>query len=329
MCPKLILLSMSMNLRGDSDDDDDQQSDDEGNESDNNKDANLNKTDDEEEDEFVHTHNDYVPTDDENIDDEEYDRINKEMYSDMNVELKEIENADEEKGDEETSDAKKVDAENENINQEVSGDQVNDHALETVIVGLATQKTEVPLQSSSISSDYATKFLNFDNIPSTDTKIISMLDIKVQHEDLCSQTSPLLTVPVLVILKSLTAPATTIPPPILPFIPLPQQSTPIPTPTTTEVTISTTFDLDSLTLTDIHKRLFDLENEVKIIRNVDHSSAIRAAIKSKVPTVVKEYIGTSLDDTLHKVIQRHTAELIKGHSILVDVIKVPQQQQKP
>nr|GEV96135.1 zf-CCHC domain-containing protein/DUF4219 domain-containing protein/UBN2 domain-containing protein [Tanacetum cinerariifolium] len=42
------------------------------------------------------------------------------------------------------------------------------------------------------------------------------------------------------------------------------------------------------------------ENEVQTRRNVDHSSAIRAAIKSEVPTVVKEYIGTSLDDALHK-----------------------------
>ncbi|GJY29995.1 hypothetical protein Tco_0405762 [Tanacetum coccineum] len=54
---------------GDSDDDDDQQGDDERTESDNDKAADLNKTDNEEEDEFVHTPDDYVPTDDENIDD--------------------------------------------------------------------------------------------------------------------------------------------------------------------------------------------------------------------------------------------------------------------
>ncbi|GJT37808.1 hypothetical protein Tco_0937673 [Tanacetum coccineum] len=48
----------------------------------------LNKTDDEEKYEFVHTPDDYVPTDDENTDAEEYDCINKEMYSDVNVELK-------------------------------------------------------------------------------------------------------------------------------------------------------------------------------------------------------------------------------------------------
>nr|GEV01399.1 hypothetical protein [Tanacetum cinerariifolium] len=60
----------------------------------------LNMTDDEEEtqeDEFVHIHDDYVPTDYEthDVDDEEYDHINEEMYDDVNVELKGVELADE------------------------------------------------------------------------------------------------------------------------------------------------------------------------------------------------------------------------------------------
>nr|GEV38033.1 retrovirus-related Pol polyprotein from transposon TNT 1-94 [Tanacetum cinerariifolium] len=42
------------------------------------------------------------------------------------------------------------------------------------------------------------------------------------------------------------------------------------------------------------------ENKVKTLRNVGHSSAIHAAIKSGVLTVVKEYLGTSLDDALCK-----------------------------
>ncbi|GKB84187.1 hypothetical protein Tco_0956459 [Tanacetum coccineum] len=160
----------------------------------------------------------------------------------------------------------------EEVNQEVVGDQVNDDAQTIVTAASATQKTEV--------------------IP-----------------------------------KSSTALATTIPLPILPFILIPQLSTPIPTPTTIEATISTTSAPDSTTLTQtrtilkihsefidvgndpktrgviltaIHQRIFDLENEVKTLRNVDHSLAIRATIKFEVPTVVKEYLGTSIDDTLHK-----------------------------
>ncbi|GKB11976.1 hypothetical protein Tco_0845899, partial [Tanacetum coccineum] len=103
---------------GDSDDgdgDDDQQSDDESTESDDDKSVDLNKTNNEEEDKFVHTPDDYVPTDDENVDDEEYERINKEMYDDVNVELKDAEPSNEEKGDEEMTHAENVNAEHEEV----------------------------------------------------------------------------------------------------------------------------------------------------------------------------------------------------------------------
>ncbi|GJT94716.1 hypothetical protein Tco_1090234 [Tanacetum coccineum] len=246
----------------DDDDDDDQQSNDERTEFDDDKSVDLNKTANEEEDEFVHTPDDYVPTDDENIDDEEFERINKEMYSDVNVELKDSERKSKGKDDEEMTDVGQVDAENENVSQEVAGDQDKNDAQKTVTASIATQKTKVPLQSSSISSDYATKFLSFDNIPS-------------------------------------------------------------------EATTSTITATDFSTLTAIHQRLSDVENEVKTLKNVDHGLAIRAAVKSEVPTVVKEYLGTSLDDALYKALQRHSAELVKEHFVLADVTDVLQQQQKP
>ncbi|GKE39512.1 hypothetical protein Tco_1462917 [Tanacetum coccineum] len=158
------------------------------------------------------------------------------MYSDVNVELKDTELEGEGNYDKKMTDDVHVDAEQDNVNQEDASDQVKDIHQAIVTVAPATQKTEVLLQISSMSSNYATKFLNFDNIPLAETKIISMIDIKVQHEDPSSQTSPHLTVLVT-----------------------------------------------------------SRQSEMS-----DHSLAIRAAIKSKVPTVVKEYLGTSLDDTLHK-----------------------------
>ncbi|GJU25944.1 hypothetical protein Tco_1164565 [Tanacetum coccineum] len=137
---------------GDSGDDDDSNDDDIDDNSDDDK------SDDEEEekqdDEFVHTPDDYVPTNDETndeskvFDEEEYE----ELYGDFNISLKYVEHADKEKG---------------------------------------------PIPSSSISSDYAAKYLNFDNIPPVDTEVVSMLDINVQHE--VPHTSPLLTIPVSVI----------------------------------------------------------------------------------------------------------------------------------
>ncbi|GJZ69935.1 hypothetical protein Tco_0633485 [Tanacetum coccineum] len=94
-----------------------------------------------------------------------------------------------------------------------------------------------------------------------------MMDLKVQHEDPSIQTSPLLTIPIFVIPKSSTAPATIITSLLSSLFLNLQQSTPISTPTTTEATTSTNIVPDSETLSAIHQRLSDVENEVKTLRN--------------------------------------------------------------
>nr|GEY90235.1 hypothetical protein [Tanacetum cinerariifolium] len=162
------------------------------------KTADINKTDDEEDDDFVYTLKDYVPTDV-----EEFNRINKEMYNDVNVKLKDLERKGEEKDDEEMTDPSHVDAEHENVILDFAGGHNKDDAQEIVTAGLAIQKIEVPLQT------------------------------------------------------------------------------------------------------------------------------IHAAVKYEVLIIVKEYIGTSLDDALHKALLRHTTKLIKEHSVPLDVIDVLQQQPKP
>ncbi|GKF62838.1 hypothetical protein Tco_0182892, partial [Tanacetum coccineum] len=131
------------NSDDDDDDDDDQQSNDGQNDSDN-----LRTSDDEKETQevdFVHTPDDYVPIDEENVDDEEYDRINKEMYDDVNVDMRDTEPADEGKDDEEITHVDHVDVRHENVNQEITGDQVKYVAQTIVIAAPATQKTEVSL----------------------------------------------------------------------------------------------------------------------------------------------------------------------------------------
>ncbi|GKC35058.1 hypothetical protein Tco_1047442 [Tanacetum coccineum] len=256
-------------------------------------------SDDEEEtqeDEFVHTPEKYVPTDDEtnDVDDEEYRKINEEMYDDVNVELKDVELANEGKS-----------------------NQVQNEAQVTTIAAPA----QVACSSRSISSNYGSIFLNLDNISSVETGIISMLDVRVQHENLNIHSSSLLTVPVFVIpeptiLSSIpktltTSTATTTSPPIHPFIPHPQQLIPIPTPITIEATTSNPAVQESETLSTIHLRVSDLEKEVKELKNVDHSYVLLVIIKSEVLTAVKEYLGTSLDDALHKKPQKSTEDIRK------------------
>ncbi|GJZ80544.1 hypothetical protein Tco_0645538 [Tanacetum coccineum] len=224
------------------------------------------------------------------------------MYDDVSPELK-----DAKLGDEEMTDAEKVNAELEEVNQEDASAQVQDEAQ-------ATAPAQVASSSRSISSNYGSIFLNLDNISSVERKIISMLDVQVQHENPSIHSSSLLIIPVSVIPESTilssirktvtAAPATTIPPPISPpippFIPHTQHSTSIPTQTTIEATTSTPAFQESETLSVVHLRVSDLEKEVKELKKVDHSSALLATIKYEVLTAVKEYLGTSLDDALYK-----------------------------
>ncbi|GJW19307.1 hypothetical protein Tco_0026743 [Tanacetum coccineum] len=254
-------------------------------------DSNDDDSDDDEEekqdDEFVRTPEHYVPIEDETNDEsddvteEEYERINEELYGDVNVSLKDVEPTDKEEGDVEMTVAGQV-----NVNQEDAGNQVKDDAQ-------ATQKTKGPIPSSSISSDYAAKYLNFDNISSVDTEVVSLLDINVQHK--VSRTSPLLTIPVSVIPEH-----TIINPPKI-------------------VTTASSTTISSILITD-------LEKDVKELKTVDHSATLLSTIKSKVLNAVKEYLGTSLDDALYKVLQKHSVDITKEHSVPVEIVKRLRQQ---
>ncbi|GKC39164.1 hypothetical protein Tco_1051548, partial [Tanacetum coccineum] len=173
-----------------------------------------------------------------------------------------------------------------------AGNQVKDDAQ-------ATQKTDASIPTSSISSNYAAKFLNFDNIPPTDTEFISMIDINVQHE--VPRTSSLLTIPVFVIPEQdvinqsetvTTTPTLTISLLFSSLYPTHQQIAPIPTPTTTEATTSTTVVPDSETLAALQLRVTDLEKDVKELNDVDNSIKVISTIQSEVPKVVKEYLGS-------------------------------------
>ncbi|GJR33479.1 hypothetical protein Tco_1209163 [Tanacetum coccineum] len=240
------------------DDDDHEQVDDERTESD----------DEEEEkhdDEFIHTSDDY-------------------LYGDVNISLKDALPVDKEKGDVEITVASQV-----NVNQEGAGNQVKNDAQ-------VRHKTKGPIPSSSISSDYAAKYLNFDNIPPVDTEVVSMLDINVQHE--VPRTLPLLTIPVSVIPEHTvvnlpeivtTTSSTTISSLLSSLFPHLQQLTPIPTPMTTEATTSTTAVFESKTLANFHQRITNLEKDVKELKTVDHSATLLSTIKSEVPNAVKEY----------------------------------------
>ncbi|GJY83253.1 hypothetical protein Tco_0496629, partial [Tanacetum coccineum] len=58
-------------------------------------------------------------------------------------------------------------------------------------------------------------------------------------------------------------------------------------------------------------QFIELEKAVKELKQADHSTTILALIRSQVPSVVKEYLGSSLPDAFQKVLWSHTKEFKK------------------
>ncbi|GJW39220.1 integrase, catalytic region, zinc finger, CCHC-type containing protein [Tanacetum coccineum] len=90
------------------------------------------------------------------------------------------------------------------------------------------------------------------------------------------------------VLKDSSEAETTLPPPpVTSTISNLQQTTPIPTPPIT----------------------------TKVTSITDHSAVALASIQSQVSIVVDKYLGMKLDDSLHKVLERHTTDLIQKYSV--------------
>ncbi|GJY90587.1 hypothetical protein Tco_0505783 [Tanacetum coccineum] len=109
----------------------------------------------------------------------------------------------------EGNDAEMSEAQQGNENLETTHEQVVEDAH--VTISNVPKKTEVPVTSFSRSSDLASKFLNFSDIPQTDAEIVSPLDVHVHHELPRTQAPTLLTIPVSVIPESSPATPTPLP----------------------------------------------------------------------------------------------------------------------
>ncbi|GKB27504.1 hypothetical protein Tco_0866905, partial [Tanacetum coccineum] len=108
------------------------------------------------------------------------------------------------------------------------------------------------------------------------------------------QQEPFHAVKVSVILETIQQPLSTPPAPLL-------QATEIPS---TQVP-------NSEVVNSVIQRFTKLEQAVKELKQADHSTAILASIRSQVPLVVEDYLGSSLLDALKKVLQSYTEELKK------------------
>ncbi|GJR43370.1 hypothetical protein Tco_1311473, partial [Tanacetum coccineum] len=163
-----------------------------------------------------------------------------------------------------------------------------------------TKKAELPPTSSSlsVSSGFSNQFLNLYSDTSligtvkdtTDAEINSLLDVQIQQEIPHIQSLSLLTVPVSMIYE--------------PSVLTPIPETPLVTPATT---LLPPLSVSTISLKDVQE-----------IKEVEHTTTLRASLRYKIPSAVNAYLGSSLGDALQKVLQKHTEELIQKYPQQVD-----------
>ncbi|GJV28129.1 hypothetical protein Tco_1384577 [Tanacetum coccineum] len=171
-----------------------------------------------------------------------------------------------------------------NENPEIS--QVIKDAHVTLFI--VPQKTEVPVSSSSNSSDLVAKFLNFSDIPTTEAEIVSPLDVPVHHEVPSKQTPTLLTVPVSVITDSSPVFSTVIPQSLQSFTPPTLLSTPTPPPTTKAINPASTLP-DFASVFQFNNRVTALEQEVVELK--------KDPLHTQVTALVDEHLDVKLGAT--------------------------------
>ncbi|GJU14796.1 hypothetical protein Tco_1142762 [Tanacetum coccineum] len=246
----------------------DSENDTEENESDSEKEEDV-KDDDEEEEEFIHTPS---QSDDDEIEGDK----DKGMDFVKEAGLNEPVHADKEV--QEGIDAEMTEAQQGNENVEITQEQVIEVVKVTTIDAL--KETEVLATTSSQSSDLASKFLNFSDIPHTDAEIVSPFDVTVQHEVPNTQTTTLLPIPIFVI--------TTIPQSLQTFTPPPLVSTPTPPPIT-EATNPLTILPDFASVVKFNERIIALEKEVAELK--------KDPLHTQLTTLVAEHLDTRLGET--------------------------------
>ncbi|GKB52819.1 hypothetical protein Tco_0903572 [Tanacetum coccineum] len=95
-----------------------------------------------------------------------------------------------------------------------------------------------------------------------------------------------------------------------------QKTTPIPTPPiTTDALIINTVVSESDALSAVQLRVAKLEKDVSKLKKIDLSAEALAALKTQVPSIVDNYLGSKVGDVFQKELKKHTSNLIQKYSL--------------
>ncbi|GJZ23089.1 hypothetical protein Tco_0560548 [Tanacetum coccineum] len=211
-------------------------------------------------------------------------------------------NDDDEAGSEITeSDREEIPNLNQSNVEQLEEEEYSDQRAYTPV--LDAQKTDDPVQSSSVSLDFTSKLLNLDNTPP-------------RLNETSSQTSSLYTIPVIAIPEIISA--TTVPPPPPFFNPLQQEATPTPTPTTSEATTSTHALPNFDSVFKFNKRVTNLEKDLSEMKQDENNeyiglvdTSMRTIIKKEVTTQLPQILPQAVSNFATPVIEKNVAESIE------------------
>ncbi|GJZ86394.1 hypothetical protein Tco_0658004 [Tanacetum coccineum] len=116
----------------------------------------------------------------------------------------------------------------------------------------------------------------------------------------------------------LIATVTTLPPPYVSTTPpvLQQTTIPIPIqPITIDAPTVTIAVPESNALTVVELKVAKLEIDMSDLKTVDHSTEALVILKSQVPFVVDNYLGSKVRDVFQKELKKHTTNLIQKYSL--------------
>ncbi|GKE05163.1 hypothetical protein Tco_1397181 [Tanacetum coccineum] len=140
------------------------------------------------------------------------------------------------------------------------------------------------------------------------------MDTTVHYKEPSGQTSSLYTVPVTIILEITYAFTTTIPPPLPSFNPLLQQTTPTPTPTTSEVTTVFPALPDFASVFRFNDRVANLERNLSEMKQVDQKEHIDL-IDTLVRSIIKEEVNSQLPQSVSEFATHSTYEATTSLSV--------------
>nr|GEU58083.1 hypothetical protein [Tanacetum cinerariifolium] len=216
------------------------------------------------------------------------------LYEDVNVNL--------EKGDAEMTDANQRGSEQQNVSQESGFKQEEEDAHVTLTSVFDAQKADEPVQSSSISSDFTSKFLNLENPSLADNEIASLMETSTPHAT--------------VILKITFAFTTTTPPSPLFFSPPLQQQTPT-IPTLTFTTITPTHLTVTLPEIPNFASVFKFDQRVDSTMKKIIKDQVKEQVSKMMPKIEK-YVTETLGA---KVLVRTTDQPQTAYAVTVSLLE--------